>query len=64
MKFEKMTRQEAIDKKINQFFNGEPCLRGHIDYRWTLNGRCKACSREDGRARYQRIKEQLSDKNQ
>jgi hypothetical protein len=30
---------------LQHYFNGKPCPHGHIDRRYTLNGRCMECSR-------------------
>lgn len=47
------TRQEAIAKKVDQYFTGKPCPRGHISNR-RVSGACCACASDLFR-RYRRM---------
>ena len=38
-----ISREEAEEKGLNKFFTGKPCLHGHIDFKYTRDGRCKSC---------------------
>lgn len=40
-------RAEAKAKGLKHYFTGKPCVRNHIDYRFTSIGKCMACARED-----------------
>lgn len=40
------TRAEAIEEGERFYLPAEPCKRGHISKRYTLNGRCYECYRE------------------
>lgn len=42
-----ITRRQAQSKGLKHYFTGLPCTRGHIDYRFTSVGTCKACCREN-----------------
>lgn len=46
------TRAEAKRLGSKWYFTGKPCVRGHIEPRFTSIGKCKACSREDAMAAY------------
>jgi hypothetical protein len=39
------TRAEARANGAKQYFTGEACKSGHVSPRFTINGRCYACSR-------------------
>lgn len=43
------TRKEALAANASQFFTGKPCTHGHLTARWTINGACEACARENTR---------------
>ena len=43
---ELISRQEARERGLKHYFTGQPCPRGHIDYRFTSVGTCKSCARE------------------
>ena len=38
-----ISKEEAKAKGLNKFFTGEECDHGHIDFRYTSDGRCKSC---------------------
>jgi hypothetical protein len=38
-----VTRQEAIARGLNRYFNGNPCVHGHIGERYTLTANCVQC---------------------
>jgi G:T-mismatch repair DNA endonuclease (very short patch repair protein) len=40
-------RAQAREQNLKHYFTGLPCVRGHIDYRFTSIGKCMACTRED-----------------
>jgi len=40
-------RAQAREQGLKHYFTGLPCVRGHIDYRFTSIGKCMACTRED-----------------
>jgi len=42
-----ITRKQAKDQGLKHYYTGQPCNRGHIDYRFTSIGKCMACARED-----------------
>lgn len=41
-----VTRQQAKARGLKLYFTGKPCLRGHIDERWTVSGLCLQCGRD------------------
>lgn len=44
---EVISKQEAKKKGLNKFFTGEPCVNGHLDYRFVSRGEvCVTCKRE------------------
>jgi len=49
---EAISRAEAKQKKLVHYFTGKPCVRNHIDYRFTSTGTCKACVRENTMGSY------------
>lgn len=59
MKFKKISRAEALELKNIDYYTGKPCLRGHIDLRRTIDGRCRECIREDARTKYKKMAAQL-----
>lgn len=40
---ELVTRAEAIERKIQLYWNGTPCERDHVSPRYTVSGECKKC---------------------
>lgn len=46
------TKEDAIARGERHFFTGEPCYRGHIDYRYVSTGGCKTCHRQWYMERY------------
>jgi hypothetical protein len=40
-----VTRKAAREAGEKLYFTGKPCKQGHIDYRITINGYCRECSR-------------------
>jgi hypothetical protein len=40
-----ITRKEAKEQGLKQYFTGEPCKHGHIDTRQTVNSLCSECAR-------------------
>ncbi|MGZ8924637.1 MAG: hypothetical protein ACXW2E_02015 [Nitrososphaeraceae archaeon] len=42
-----VTRKEAIEIGLKQYFTGKPCIRGHISTRNTAAGNCHKCWCED-----------------
>jgi 5-methylcytosine-specific restriction endonuclease McrA len=43
------TRAEAKAAGVKQFFNGNPCKRGHVTARLVANGACLNCHNRSGR---------------
>jgi hypothetical protein len=43
------TRNEALIAQSQKYFTGEPCKRGHIAPRYTVNALCMECNAEDRR---------------
>lgn len=43
-KYQKISRQEAVEKGMPMFWAGAPCRKGHVDYRYTSNGFCAGCN--------------------
>jgi ribosomal protein L37AE/L43A len=52
MEPEIMTRSKAQQLGLKHYYTGEPCVRGHIDRRFTSIGKCMACARENAAANY------------
>jgi hypothetical protein len=48
----RISRDEARQRDLTQFFTGKPCVHGHVDLRFTCNQRCAECGRIEGRARH------------
>ncbi len=40
----KYTRQEAKRRGCPRYWNDNPCINGHIDFRRTSNGECVVCN--------------------
>ena len=40
--------KEAKKKGFNKYFTGEPCVNGHVDYRYVCSRGCKECQRTKG----------------
>lgn len=49
-----VTREQAIALGWRYFYTGAPCRRGHIVARYTSNGACFECKRENERLRPRR----------
>lgn len=47
---ELISRDEAMSQGLKRYYTGEPCMRGHVDYRKVDSGSCCECSREYTRA--------------
>ena len=45
-----ISRKDALAKGLSRYFEGKPCRRGHIDFRW-VNGGCNACLNERRRTK-------------
>ena len=64
-------RKEAQTNKETTYFTGLPCKHGHIDFRYTVDGKCAECSRLSAKKLYhtyngkekQRTKERNEIKN-
>jgi hypothetical protein len=50
MELQIVTRQEALDKKLDKYFTGQPCKYNHIAERFTRNGGCSDCHKEQSAA--------------
>lgn len=40
-----LSRQGALEKGLVRHFTGKPCVKGHIDYKYTKSGGCIICAR-------------------
>lgn len=43
VEFRIITRKEALQKNLPQYFTGKPCKHGHVAERDTVNGTCVVC---------------------
>lgn len=50
-------RQQAIKEGLRHYFTGKFCCRGHLSQRFTINGLCQQCGRENDRKDQAFIKE-------
>lgn len=48
-----ISRKEAREKGLTQFFTGRPCMRGHLAPRSTSGGMCRECEKLRDSARQQ-----------
>lgn len=48
---EVISRKEARDRGLQEYFTGKPCVRSHLAFRLLSTGICKDCNRENS-ARY------------
>lgn len=55
----KISRETAIQRKLDRFFTGNPCRNGHIDERSVYTLRCVACNMAQGRKRGRHPRPQL-----
>jgi len=51
-----VTREEAVKRGMRRYFTGEPCSRGHISIRRTVNFACEACVKEYRDAKKERYR--------
>lgn len=48
-----ITRKQAKEQGLKQYYTGKACVRGHIGHtRKTSDGKCMECSREEDRIKY------------
>lgn len=52
-----ITREQAINKGMPNYFTGIPCHNGHISKRRTLNGVCLQCDYERAKEKRALIKQ-------
>lgn len=45
-------RKQAKLGKQTTYFTGKPCINGHIDKRYTVNGKCSECARLEAKQSY------------
>lgn len=45
-----ITRKDAVEAKMQQYFTGRPCKRGHIAQRYVQSGACTMCISESSKA--------------
>lgn len=43
----KIDRNKAVELSLVRYFTGKPCKHGHVAERYTINGTCLLCSRDD-----------------
>lgn len=53
------TRAEAKARGAKHYFTGKPCKYGHVDQRYTDDGRCMECSRIKSLKRFYENREEL-----
>lgn len=56
----KKTRKQAARDGDKQFYNGNPCRKGHDSPRYVINGACVQCNAEAVAAGRRVIKEAMS----
>ena len=49
-----ISRKDAIEAGLKQYFTGTPCKHGHIAKRYPLTGYCSVCSSLEHREKYAR----------
>ena len=52
-----ITRQEAKEQGLKRYFTGEPCSKGHVAPRRTVNHSCSVCSNEQAKAYQQKLRD-------
>jgi hypothetical protein len=57
--WEVLTRREAVSMGLNKFWNGKPCVNGHVAHRYTITNVCAACSTMHTTKYQQNIREVL-----
>jgi hypothetical protein len=48
-----ISRKEAKEKGIKNYFTGKPCKRGHVNYRLVSNHKCCGCVKEENKNRHE-----------
>lgn len=51
-----ITREQAIEKGLVNYYTGIPCHKGHLSKRRTLNGVCLKCDYERAKEKRAEIK--------
>lgn len=54
------TRDEAADKGLLKYWDGKKCKRGHLSERYTRNGVCIECNKEDTAKRRADIRHRIA----
>lgn len=54
------TRDEAADKGLLKYWDGKKCKRGHLSERYTRNGVCIECNKEDTAKRRADIRQRIA----
>lgn len=54
-----LTKKEAREKGLPNYFTGRPCSRGHLVGRSVQSGMCRLCDKEDQAAYKERNKERV-----
>ena len=44
-----ISRKDALQQGLKQYFTGKPCKRGHLDWRWVKGYQCVECKRKNTR---------------
>ncbi len=52
-----VTRKEAKERGLAQYFTGKPCPHGHVAERWAGTSRCVECDRKYREANPEKIRE-------
>lgn len=59
------SRKQAIAAGAKHFYTGRPCKNGHLDLRFTSDGKCVSCNREKVRSYYAKhpeLKREVNDR--
>lgn len=52
-----ISRKDAKNKNLKEYYTGIPCKYGHVDYRIVINGCCKTCLQEKRKENIEKIKQ-------
>lgn len=51
-----IAREKARARGLRQYFDSEPCGRGHVGFHFVSNGTCIKCQYDDNAKRSERLK--------
>lgn len=58
-----VTRKFAIDNGLKRYFNGKPCMRGHVSERFVTSALCVECNNLHNKKKWEEKKDELKEKN-